>query len=280
MKQIEIGNMPHPDYFVQSEIDRLRVNVSFFGTEKKVLMITSSGPNEGKSYISMNLWNELAKAGKRVCFVDADMRKSTIRTTFQVSTGSDEYIGLSHYLAGYVEAEDVIYTTEREEAFFIPTSTMINPSLLLEGDRFRDLIKLLRRRFDYVIVDTPPLGIVSDGQRIATMCDGVMLVVRAHVTSREAVRASIQQIQQVECPLLGIVLNRVEGKRTKGYYAKTYYSNDSGRSSSKSEPVKRTIAPVQEVSAPADLDLDIPNLDEILGIQKDEADHEQSAAEE
>ena len=228
----------------------------------------------------MNLWNELAKAGKRVCFVDADMRKSTIRTTFQVSTGSDEYIGLSHYLAGYVEAEDVIYTTEREEAFFIPTSTMINPSLLLEGDRFRDLIKLLRRRFDYVIVDTPPLGIVSDGQRIATMCDGVMLVVRAHVTSREAVRASIQQIQQVECPLLGIVLNRVEGKRTKGYYAKTYYSNDSGRSSSKSEPVKRTIAPVQEVSAPADLDLDIPNLDEILGIQKDEADHEQSAAEE
>ncbi|MBR6424822.1 MAG: CpsD/CapB family tyrosine-protein kinase [Oscillospiraceae bacterium] len=280
MKQIEIGNMPHPDYFVQSEIDRLRVNVSFFGTEKKVLMITSSGPNEGKSYISMNLWNELAKAGKRVCFVDADMRKSTIRTTFQVSTGSDEYIGLSHYLAGYVEAEDVIYTTEREEAFFIPTSTMINPSLLLEGDRFRDLVKLLRRRFDYVIVDTPPLGIVSDGQRIATMCDGVMLVVRAHVTSREAVRASIQQIQQVECPLLGIVLNRVEGKRTKGYYAKTYYSNDSGRSSSKSEPVKRTIAPVQEVSAPADLDLDIPNLDEILGIQKDEADHEQSAAEE
>ena len=280
MKQIEIGNMPHPDYFVQSEIDRLRVNVSFFGTEKKVLMITSSGPNEGKSYISMNLWNELAKAGKRVCFVDADMRKSTLRTTFQVSTGSDEYIGLSHYLAGYVEAEDVIYTTEREEAFFIPTSTMINPSLLLEGDRFRDLIKLLRRRFDYVIVDTPPLGIVSDGQRIATMCDGVMLVVRAHVTSREAVRASIQQIQQVECPLLGIVLNRVEGKRTKGYYAKTYYSNDSGRSSSKSEPVKRTIAPEQEVSAPADLDLDIPNLDEILGIQKDEADHEQSAAEE
>jgi len=280
MKQIEIGNMPHPDYFVQSEIDRLRVNVSFFGTEKKVLMITSSGPNEGKSYISMNLWNELAKAGKRVCFVDADMRKSTIRTTFQVSTGSDDYIGLSHYLAGYVEAEDVIYTTEREEAFFIPTSTMINPSLLLEGDRFRDLVKLLRRRFDYVIVDTPPLGIVSDGQRIATMCDGVMLVVRAHVTSREAVRASIQQIQQVECPLLGIVLNRVEGKRTKGYYAKTYYSNDSGRSSSKSEPVKRTIAPVQEVSAPADLDLDIPNLDEILGIQKDEADHEQSAAEE
>ena len=280
MKQIEIGNMPHPDYFVQSEIDRLRVNVSFFGTEKKVLMITSSGPNEGKSYISMNLWNELAKAGKRVCFVDADMRKSTIRTTFQVSTGSDDYIGLSHYLAGYVEADDVIYTTEREEAFFIPTSTMINPSLLLEGDRFRDLIKLLRRRFDYVIVDTPPLGVVSDGQRIATMCDGVMLVVRAHVTSREAVRASIQQIQQVECPLLGIVLNRVEGKRTKGYYAKTYYSNDSGRSSSKSEPVKRTIAPVQDVSAPADLDLDIPNLDEILGIQKDEADHEQSAAEE
>ena len=106
MNQITIGSMPKPDYFVQSEIDRLRVNVSFFGTEKKVILLTSSSPNEGKSYIAINLWNELAKAGKRVVFVDADMRKSALRTTLQLSTGDDEFIGLSEIeeaIAVYLE---------------------------------------------------------------------------------------------------------------------------------------------------------------------------------
>ena len=112
MNRITIGSMPRPDYFVQSEIDRLRVNVSFFGTEKKVILLTSSNPNEGKSFIAINLWNELAKAGKRVVFVDADMRKSTLRTTLQLSTGDDEFIGLSHYLAGYAEALSFLMTSK------------------------------------------------------------------------------------------------------------------------------------------------------------------------
>ena len=261
MSQIIIGNMPHPDYFVQSEIDRLRVNVSFFGTEKKVIMITSSGPNEGKSYISVNLWNELAKAGKKVCFVDADMRKSNLRTTLNLSTGSDELIGLSHYLAGYAEISDVVYTTDREGVCFIPTSTMINPSLLLEGDRLDELIKLLRKRFDYVIIDSPPLGVVSDGQMIGRKTDGCILVVRAHATSREAVRSSVQQIQQINCPLLGVVLNRVENSRSKGYYTKTYYTSSSGEKKTrrkKKEPVKRIVEDTPEPETQE------PDLEEIL----------------
>ncbi len=225
MKQITIGNMPRPDYFVQSEIDRLRVNVGFVGAEKKIIMITSSEPNEGKSYISFNLWNELAKAGKRVCFLDADMRKSNLRNTLRLKTDSEEFIGLSHYLAGYAEAEDVTYAAaERENGYISPTATLINPSLLLEGGRFDALMEKLRQSFEYVIVDTPPLGIVSDGQMIASRCDGCILVVRAHGTSRDIVRSSILQLQKVECPVLGVVLNRVDNKLRKGYYANKYYS--------------------------------------------------------
>ncbi len=225
MAHITIGALPRPDYFVQSEIDRLRVNVGFAGADKKIIMVTSSEPNEGKSYISVNLWNELAKAGKNVCYVDADMRKSNLRTTLRLSTGSEEFLGLSHFLAGRAEVKDIIYSTDIDGAYIIPTVTLVNPSLLLEGKRFGNLLQSLRQSFDYVIVDTPPLEIVSDGQMIASKCDGCILVVRAHATGRGAVRGSLLHLQQVGCPLLGVVLNRLENKRIKGqYYKKGYYS--------------------------------------------------------
>ena len=223
MSQITIGNLPEKDYFVQSEIDRLRVNIGFLGEEKKMIMVTSSEPDEGKSYISVSIWDELAKAGKKVCFVDMDMRKSVLRSELHLKTEKEEFIGLSHYLAGQCKVSDIIYTTERENAFLIPTITLINPSILLEGARFDALLKGLRDAFDYVILDTPPLGLVSDGQLIAGKCDGCILVVRAHKTGRAAVREAVMQLRRVDCPLLGVVLNRMEFQHAKGYYRKGYY---------------------------------------------------------
>ncbi len=225
MNKITIQNLPQPDYFVQQELDRLRVNVGFAGADKKLIMVTSTMPNEGKSYIAQNLWLELAKAGNRVCLVDADMRKSDMRNTLRLTTGSGEkLVGLSHYLAGYTKIEDVIYETNLGQAYLIPTQTLVNPSLLLEGERVDQLLDYLKENYDYVIVDTPPLGIVSDGQLFASKCDGCVLVVRAHATSRNSVKNSIRQVEVVSCPLIGIVLNRVEVHRTRGYYSRDYYS--------------------------------------------------------
>jgi len=225
MNKINIQSLPQPDYFVQSELDRLRVNVGFAGTDKRVIMVTSTVPNEGKSYITQNLWLELAKAGYRVCLVDADMRKSETRSSLRLATSSGEkLVGLSHYLAGYTNIEDVIYETNLGQAYIIPTLTLVNPSLLLEGERVDNLLSYLRENFDYVLVDTPPLGIVSDGQLFASKCDGCVLVVRAHETSKNSVKNSIRQVNAVNCPLIGIVLNRVESHRARGYYSKDYYS--------------------------------------------------------
>jgi len=225
MKKMNVLAMPKRDYFVQAEIDRLRVNMGFVGVDKKVIMVASSVPGEGKSYISISIWSELAKAGNRVCLVDADMRKSNMRSSLRLSTmNGEEFIGLSHYLAGYVEAEDIIYATGMEGAYIIPTLTLVNPSLLFEGDRLDKLIAQLRDSFDYVVIDTPPLGAVSDGQLIASKCDGCILVVRAHDTARSAVKRSIQQIEAVKCPLLGLVLNRIDNKRATGYYYAGYKS--------------------------------------------------------
>ena len=228
MNRMIIGKMPEMDYFVQSAVDRLRVNIGFIGAEKKVLMFSSSEPSEGKSYISTNIWIELAKAGKRVCLVDADMRKSVLRGELNLRLeDKDEFLGLTHYLAG-TNLNDVIYSTNIANAFIIPTVTIDNPSLLLESDRFDRMLDVLRDHFDYVIIDTPPLRLISDGQLIAKKCDGCIFVVRAHSTSRSMVRECLNHLERAGCPLLGVVLNQVEASKGGRYYKKTYYKKYSG----------------------------------------------------
>ena len=216
--------MVENDYFVQTEFDRLRVNTGFIGVDKKIIMVSSSRPNEGKSFVSAGLWLELARAGKQTCFIDADMRNSFMRSNLRMRFVEEEekgIVGLSHYLAG-AEMDDIIYSTNYENAFIIPTTNVENPSLLLEGDRFKTLLESLRTQFDYVIVDTPPLELISDGLRIANLCDGCILVVQAHVTSRIDVRKSVSMIEQVKCPLLGLVLNQQEDKKIGKYHKYAY----------------------------------------------------------
>ena len=226
MKTINLKFSKSPDYFVQTELDRLRANIGFSGTEKKVIMFTSCEPNEGKSYVSVNIWRDLARAGKRVCLVDADMRKSDLRRSLSLSVNEGEFLGLSHFLSGQAELKDVVYATPEKNAYLIPTITMINPSILLDNERFANMIAALRRDFDYVIVDTPPMGIVSDGQVIAAKCDGCILVIRAHSTRRAAVKNSLSLLEKTGCVLLGVVLNRVDNEIANRYYKKNYYSKN------------------------------------------------------
>ena len=225
MRHMNMRFSREPDYFVQSELDRLRVSLGFTGAERTAFMICSSEPGEGKSYIAMNLWRDLARGGKRVCFVDADMRKSNLRVDFNLAPSEGEFLGLSHFLSGQAPLQDVIYETDEPNAYIIPTVTHINPSIMLDGDTFRNLLTALRGRFDYLIIDSPPLGIVSDGQRIAGMVDGTILAVRAHQTRREMVKSSIAKLENIGAPFLGVVLNRVDENRTKSYYSKAYYGN-------------------------------------------------------
>ena len=223
MRHLHLSLQKEPDYFVQTELDKLRVSVGFLGAERKVLLFTSSEPNEGKSFISVNTWLDLAKAGKRVCFVDADMRKSNLRSTLKLIPQEGEFLGLSHLLSGQAKLSEVLYSTTQENAYMIPTTTLINPSLLLEDRMFEELMTVLRRDFDYIIVDTPPVGLLSDGLMVAKRCDGAVLVVRAHTTRRESALNVVRQLEQFNCPLMGVVLNRVDLEKSKNYYS-GYYS--------------------------------------------------------
>ena len=221
-----IGVNPQLPYSIEEAVNRLRINVSFLGGDVRKIMVISSEPDEGKSFISMSLWKQMALAGTRSILVDADMRKSEMVRTYKISRedGKDLW-GLTDFLSDNKKLEDCILTTDMPYGDLLPNANnVVNPSMLLESARFDDLLNGLATEYRYVFVDAPPLGLVSDGERIGHLCDGAILVVRSGFTPKSSVRNSIAQLERAGCPLLGIVLNRLgagTGKYGK-YYGKYY----------------------------------------------------------
>lgn len=226
---IDFGNTPQLPYSVEEAINRLRINISFLGNDVRKIMIISSEPNEGKSFLAINLWNQMAEAGEKAILVDADMRNSTMVAKYDLKRQDEaELKGTSHYLAGNATLDEVLVHTKYGYGDLIPNvENIINPSMLLEGDGFGKLLDALAKHYRYVFVDAPPLGLVSDGERIGNLCDGAILCVRSSSTPKGVVRDSIRQLERSGCPLLGIVLNRVSEAKS-GYY-KSYYGRKYGK---------------------------------------------------
>ena len=133
-----------------------------------------------------------------------------------------EMKGTSHYLAGNAQLDEVLVHTKYGYGDLIPNvENIINPSMLLENEAFGNLLDALSKHYKYVFVDAPPLGMVSDGEKIGNLCDGAILCVRAGETPKGVVRESIRQLERAGCPLIGVVLNRVnESKGGYGRYGK------------------------------------------------------------
>lgn len=224
-----IGNMPELPYSVEEAINGLRINVGFLGNDIKKIMIISTMPDEGKSFVAIQLWRQMAESGTPSILVDADLRKSVTTEKYGIKVEKGKIIGTSYYLSSDYPLERAILHTDLEFGDIMPnTKNVVNPSRLIEGKRFDNMLDELAAKYRYVFIDTPPLNLVSDGERIGNRCDGAILVVRGGTTSKTMVRNSIQQLKRADCPLLGIVLNRVEGARS-GYYYKKYGGKYYGR---------------------------------------------------
>ena len=225
---IEFGLTPQLPYSVEEAVNRLRINISFLGRDVRKIMVISSEPNEGKSFIALNLWNQMAESGEKTILVDADMRNSTLYTKYDLKrTDGREMKGTSHYLAGNAELDEVLVHTIYGEGDLIPNvENIINPSMLLENSKFSELLDTMAENYRYVFIDAPPLGLVSDAERIGNLCDGAILCVRSGVTPKGVVRESVRQLERAGCPLLGIVLNRVN--ENKGSYYHSYYGRKYG----------------------------------------------------
>ncbi len=221
MQQIAINKREMP-YEVNEAMKLLRTNLQFCGKDKKVIMITSTLADEGKSTVSMNLCRSLAQLGSRVILIDADMRKSVMAD--RLVKGERHLPGLSHLLSARNGLEDVLMETDMENLNMILAGRVPpNPAELLSNSRMQKLIEICRSEYDYVIVDCPPISLVVDAAVVAPLCDGIVMVVASGNVPYRMAQNAMDQLQATGCPILGAVLNMVDQKNDKYYYRKGYY---------------------------------------------------------
>lgn len=195
----------------------LRTNIEFTGVENRIIAVTSCMPNDGKSTVAFNMACIFAESGKKTLLMDADLRKSVLLKRLRVSGNMK---GFSHLLSGQASAADAIYSTNIEKLYLMPTGVFpSNPTELLGNERFQQLIAALRDNFEYVIVDTPPVGNVIDAAVVAKQCDGTILVLAADRISKGDAIAVTEQMRAANENILGVVLNKVDLK-SSGYYGK------------------------------------------------------------
>ncbi|MBS6647067.1 MAG: CpsD/CapB family tyrosine-protein kinase [Clostridiaceae bacterium] len=213
--KIRLSQYEVSDYNYVEAIKTLRTNLQFSGSSIRVIMFTSSIPNEGKSETSFQLAASLAQLGKHVLLIDADIRKSVTVSRYQLD---HEVNGLSQYLSSQVTKEEAIYQTNvngLEVMFAGPYSP--NPAELLEEEMFTKLVLWARETYDYVVIDTPPMGNLIDGAIVARHCDGAVLVIESGAISFRLLQKVKAQLEKSGCRILGTVLNKVTVDHS-GYY--------------------------------------------------------------
>ena len=218
MNKISIKLPGDNDFFTQEEYKVLRTNLQFCGQDIQVIAITSCNENEGKTTVALHLARSLAELGKEVLLIDADMRKSVLAGR---NSNAKDVVGLSELLTGMVALGEALYQTQ------YPTLQLIfagkyppNPVELLNGKYFSALIKETRKAYQYVIIDTPPLGLVIDAAVVAPNCDGTVLVVGNSTRYRQA-QDVVEQLKKSGSKILGVVRNNTK-KKDSAYY---YHSN-------------------------------------------------------
>lgn len=213
------------DYSGEEAYRSLRTNLKFCGGDKKVIAVTSCTPNEGKSNVTLHLGMSLAESGKRVLLIDGDLRKSVLMGRVQIN---GKVQGLSHYLSKQTQLTGIICMTDAPNFHMIFAGPVPpNPTELLGGSTFQAMIVAARKVYDYILIDTPPLGSVIDSAVIAEECDGVIMVIEAGVISYRFAREVQQQLEKTSAPILGVVLNKVDYSKQR-YYGK-YYGRYYGR---------------------------------------------------
>lgn len=186
----------------------------------KSILVTSPLAREGKSSTLANLGITLSQAGKRVVIVDADLRKPKQSRMFGINSGW----GLTHFVSSFIDAADLVRPTPYPNLFLITSGPIpASPIELLTSEKMDHLIAFLRRSFDYILFDTPPILAVSDALAIGPMIDGVILVARGGQTPVPALKQAKQKIDAHKIKCLGVILNGVNLVEQDGYYAKQYY---------------------------------------------------------
>ncbi|MCD2492291.1 CpsD/CapB family tyrosine-protein kinase [Lacrimispora sp. NSJ-141] len=211
----------HGDFRTQEAFKTLRSNIQFCGSEFRTIVFTSCIPNEGKSHVSYMTAAAFAELGKKVLFIDADLRKSVLRKRLHQTARKTK--GLSHFLSGQAALSEIVCPSETIDNMSLVFTGPFppNPAELLSGEMFRLGLARLEEQFDYIFLDAPPVGSVIDAAIIAKECDGVILVIAANMVSYRIAQSVKAQLDKTDCKILGTVLNKVDMKE-HGYYGQYY----------------------------------------------------------
>ena len=186
----------------------------------RTLLVTSTVPNEGKTFVTLNLGEAIARQHeRRALLIDADLRASRLH----VPLGAPPSPGLADFLRGEADVYSIIQADKQNNLFFIPAGRPVsNPAELLSNMKLRELLNRVGPAFDWVILDAPPVLPVSDAGVLAGLCDGVLFVVRAGATTFDQAQMACQEFRGKN--LVGVVLNRVEEREAYGAYP--YYAGN------------------------------------------------------
>lgn len=205
-----------PKDVISEQFRTIRTNIDFSSVDQQLqtVLFTSTNVSEGKSTVSANTAVTWAQQGKKVLFIDADLRRPTLATTF----GLDNTHGLSTILSQNEDFHEFTNKTSIENLTVLASGPIPpNPAELLNSNRMQQLLTQVKQEFDIVVLDVPPVLSVTDTQLLAANVDGVVLVVRQGMTQRVAVKRSVELIEMVHAKLLGYVLNDVAPKNGYGY---------------------------------------------------------------
>lgn len=208
------------EFHTAEAMKTIRTNLLFCGAAVKAIGITSVGPGEGKSSVAFQIAASMAEAGKNVLLVDADLRKSVLVKRLGIHF---KVHGLTHCFSGMAKINEILYPTDMPRLFIMfPGIRIANPSEILGSKAFENLMAVLKKHFDYVIVDTPPLGQVIDCAAMAPALDGVIMVIDSTNNSYKLERKVKEQLNKAGAHILGVVLNKVDLKEQGEYYGKAY----------------------------------------------------------
>ncbi len=204
-----------------------RTNLLFIGDGEgcKKIVFTSTFEGEGKTTNCINLAITLAQNGQKVLLIDADMRRPTAKGVFEINNK----VGLSEILAGLAtwenqtEDEPYIFRTRRRNLFVLHSGHIPpNPAELLASKQMKKLLEKCEKEFDYILIDTPPILVVTDLAVLANMVDGYVLVVRAGITHKESLDESVLRLEQLGANIIGFIMNDVNPKDSSYKYSSNH----------------------------------------------------------
>lgn len=210
--------------YFENAFKTIATNIRFASVDKpvKVLTVTSSVPNEGKSTIAMELARALAGGGNKVLLVEGDMRWRSLASM----VGAHPCHGIYAVLSGQVPLSSAVVETSDKGLYFLDSEpNMPNPVDIISSKSFRGFLESARNAYDYVVIDTPPLSAFVDASVFASMADGSVLVVRKNFVKRDDLESAYGQLKKAKANVIGVVMNFCDSEKSE-YRYHSYYGSD------------------------------------------------------